>query len=433
MSKNVVVLGTQWGDEGKGKIVDLLTERVSAVVRYQGGHNAGHTLVIDGEKTILHLIPSGILRENVKCLIGNGVVISPEALRKEMQMLESKGVPVKERLRISAACTLILPYHIQLDQAREAAKSGNKKIGTTGRGIGPAYEDKVARRGLRVDDLFYPERLKEKLTEVLEYHNFVLTNYFKQSPVELSEVYEECLAYAKMFQDLVTDVPEMLHQARSSNQSILFEGAQGTLLDIDHGTFPYVTSSNTTVGATATGSGFGPLYLDYVLGITKAYTTRVGGGPFPTELFDEVGQKIAEKGHEFGTTTGRPRRCGWLDIVALKRAIQINSVSGICLTKLDVLDGLETVKICVGYECPQEGELLTTPVGAEGFERVKPKYIELAGWQENTFGVKAWDELPLNARAYIEKVEELTGIPIDLVSTGPDRNETIIRRDLFAS
>jgi len=393
MSKNVVVLGTQWGDEGKGKIVDLLTERVSAVVRYQGGHNAGHTLVIDGEKTILHLIPSGILRENVKCLIGNGVVISPEALRKEMQMLESKGVPVKERLRISAACTLILPYHIQLDQAREAAKSGNKKIGTT---------------------------LKEKLTEVLEYHNFVLTNYFKQSPVELSEVYEECLAYAKMFQDLVTDVPEMLHQARSSNQSILFEGAQGTLLDIDHGTFPYVTSSNTTVGATATGSGFGPLYLDYVLGITKAYTTRVGGGPFPTELFDEVGQKIAEKGHEFGTTTGRPRRCGWLDIVALKRAIQINSVSGICLTKLDVLDGLETVKICVGYEW-------------EGFERVKPKYIELAGWQENTFGVKAWDELPLNARAYIEKVEELTGIPIDLVSTGPDRNETIIRRDLFAS
>jgi len=359
MSKNVVVLGTQWGDEGKGKIVDLLTDRVSAVVRFQGGHNAGHTLVIDGEKTVLHLIPSGILRDNVKCLIGNGVVLSPEALRKEMEMLEAKGVPVRERLQISAACTLILPYHIALDLAREAAKSGDKKIGTTGRGIGPAYEDKVARRGLRVDDLFYPERLKEKLSEVLEYHNFVLTNYFKQEAVDLETVYQECLEYAEMLKDLVADIPDMLHRARASNESLLFEGAQGTLLDIDHGTFPFVTSSNTTAGGTATGSGFGPLYLDYVLGITKAYTTRVGGGPFPTELFDEIGEYLAEKGHEFGATTGRARRCGWLDAVALKRAIQVNSVTGICLTKLDVLDGLEIVKICIAYRCPEKGELTT--------------------------------------------------------------------------
>ena len=429
MSKNVVVLGTQWGDEGKGKIVDLLTDRVSAVVRFQGGHNAGHTLVIDGKKTVLHLIPSGILRDNVKNLIGNGVVLSPEALKVEMDMLEASGVPVKERLQVSAACTLILPYHIALDQAREAAKTGDKKIGTTGRGIGPAYEDKVARRGLRVDDLFYPERLKEKLSEVLEYHNFVLTNYFKQEAISLEAVYQECLEYAKMLKPLVADIPDMLHQARTNNQSLLFEGAQGTLLDIDHGTFPYVTSSNTTAGGTATGSGFGPLYLDYVLGITKAYTTRVGGGPFPTELFDDVGQYLGEKGHEFGATTGRARRCGWLDAVALKRAIQVNSVTGICLTKLDVLDGLEKVKICTSYECPEAGEITTTPVGAEGFARVKPNYIEMAGWSEVTFGVKTWEGLPENAKAYIAKIEEIVGVPVDIVSTGPDRVETIIRRD----
>lgn len=431
MSKNVVVLGTQWGDEGKGKIVDLLTDRVSAVVRYQGGHNAGHTLVIDGKKTVLHLIPSGILRANVKCLIGNGVVLSPEALAKEMKMLEGNGVPVRERLRVSAACTLILPYHIALDQAREAAKSGDKKIGTTGRGIGPAYEDKVARRGLRVEDLFYPERLQEKLGEVLEYHNFVLTNYFKQPAIELESVYQECLQYAEMLRDLVEDIPDTLHQARANNESLLFEGAQGTLLDIDHGTFPFVTSSNTTAGGTATGSGFGPLYLDYVLGITKAYTTRVGGGPFPTELFDDVGEHLGEKGHEFGATTGRRRRCGWLDTVALKRAIQVNSVTGICLTKLDVLDGLKTVKICTGYHCPEKGELTTTPVGAEGYARVTPQYIELPGWQESTFGVQSWDELPVSAQAYIAKIEELVGVPVDIVSTGPDRVETITRRDPF--
>ncbi|WP_196139633.1 adenylosuccinate synthase [Aliikangiella sp. G2MR2-5] len=431
MSKNVVVLGTQWGDEGKGKIVDLLTDRVSAVVRYQGGHNAGHTLVIDGKKTVLHLIPSGILRDDVKCLIGNGVVLSPEALATEMKMLEDNGVPVRERLRISSACTLILPYHIALDQAREAAKTGDKKIGTTGRGIGPAYEDKVARRGLRVDDLFYPERLKEKLTEVLEYHNFVLTNYYKQDEIGLEATYQSCLEYAELLRDLVEDIPETLHKARENDESLLFEGAQGTLLDIDHGTFPFVTSSNTTAGGTATGSGFGPLYLDYVLGITKAYTTRVGGGPFPTELFDDIGKHLGEKGHEFGATTGRQRRCGWLDAVALKRAIQVNSVTGICLTKLDVLDGLETVKICTSYKCPEKGELTTTPVGAEGFARVEPQYIEMPGWKESTFGVQTWEDLPENAKTYIAKIEELVGIPVDIVSTGPDRIETITRRDPF--
>jgi adenylosuccinate synthase len=431
MSKNVVVLGTQWGDEGKGKIVDLLTDRVSAVVRYQGGHNAGHTLVIDGKKTVLHLIPSGILRKGVKCLIGNGVVLSPEALRTEMQKLEESGVPVRERLKISAACTLILPYHVALDQAREAAKSGDKKIGTTGRGIGPAYEDKVARRGLRVDDLFYPARLKDKLTEVMEYHNFVLTEYFKQPEISVEQVYQACLDYAEMLRDMVEDIPDTLHQARKNGESLLFEGAQGTLLDIDHGTFPFVTSSNTTAGGTATGSGFGPLYLDYVLGITKAYTTRVGGGPFPTELFDDVGEHLGKVGHEFGATTGRRRRCGWLDAVALQRAIQVNSVTGICLTKLDVLDGLKTVKICTGYQCSEKGHLKTTPVGAEGFARLTPEYIEMPGWSETTFGIKTWEALPANAKAYIAKIEELVGVPVDIVSTGPDRVETITRRDPF--
>ncbi len=432
MAKNVVVLGTQWGDEGKGKVVDLLTDRVSGVVRYQGGHNAGHTLVIDGEKTVLHLIPSGVLREGVTCYIGNGVVLSPEALMKEIHMLEERQVPVRERLSISGACTLILPYHVALDQAREAAKSGDKKIGTTGRGIGPAYEDKVARRGLRVDDLFYPERLKEKLEEVLEYHNFVLTHYFKTDAIDLDTLYQQCLAWAKEMKPMVSDVPEQLHQEKANNNSLLFEGAQGTLLDIDHGTFPFVTSSNTTAGGTATGSGFGPLYLDYVLGITKAYTTRVGGGPFPTELHDEIGARLAEKGHEFGATTGRPRRCGWLDAVALRRAVQINSVSGFCLTKLDVLDGLETVKICTSYSCPDNGEMNVTPVGAEGFAKVQPNYIEMPGWSEATYGVKSLDELPQAAKDFIAKIEEVVGVPVDIISTGPDRNETIIVRDPFA-
>lgn len=431
MAKNVVVLGTQWGDEGKGKVVDLLTDRVSGVVRYQGGHNAGHTLVIDGEKTVLHLIPSGVLREGVMCYIGNGVVLSPEALMEEIHMLEARNVPVRDRLRISAACTLILPYHIKLDQAREAAKVGDKKIGTTGRGIGPAYEDKVARRGLRVDDLFYPERLKEKLEEVLEYHNFVLENYFKTDKLDVETLYQQCLDWAKEIKPLVTDVPERLHEERAKNHSLLFEGAQGTLLDIDHGTFPFVTSSNTTAGGTATGSGFGPLYLDYVLGITKAYTTRVGGGPFPTELHDDIGKRLAEKGHEFGATTGRPRRCGWLDAVALRRAVQINSVSGLCLTKLDVLDGLETVKICTSYTCPENGEVKVTPVGAEGFAKMKPNYIELDGWNDNTFGVQSYDELPQAAKTFIARIEEVVGVPVHIISTGPDRKETIILQNPF--
>ena len=344
MGKNVVVLGTQWGDEGKGKIVDLLTDQAAAVVRYQGGHNAGHTLVIDGQKTILRLIPSGILRADTQCLIGNGVVLSPEALFKEVGELEARGVPVRERLRISSACSLILPYHVALDQAREKAR-GEAKIGTTGRGIGPAYEDKIARRGLRVGDLFHPERFAVKLKEVLDYHNFVLQNYFNEPPVDFQKTYDEAMEHAKVMQPLVMDVVSRLHELRKAGENLMFEGAQGTLLDIDHGTYPFVTSSNTTAGGVATGSGVGPLYLDYILGITKAYTTRVGSGPFPTELFDETGAYLAKQGHEFGSVTGRPRRCGWFDAVILRRSIEINSISGLCLTKLDVLDGLETVRI----------------------------------------------------------------------------------------
>jgi adenylosuccinate synthase len=430
-SKNIVILGTQWGDEGKGKIVDLLTDRVASVIRFQGGHNAGHTLVIDGKKTVLHLIPSGILRKNVSCMIGNGVVLSPEALIKEINMLESQGIPVRDRLKISPACTLILPYHVALDKAREKVKEENKKIGTTGRGIGPAYEDKIARRGLRVDDLFYPERLKEKLTEILEYHNFILTRYFKQSPISLEKTYHDCLQFAPLLKSLVADISEELHQLRNEKKSLLFEGAQGTLLDIDHGTFPFVTSSNTTAGGAATGTGFGPLYLDYVLGITKAYTTRVGGGPFPTELNDIIGEHLAKKGHEFGATTGRARRCGWLDIVALKRAVQVNSITALCLTKLDVLDGLETLKICIAYDCPEDGRIEKTPFNAEGYERVSPQYIEMPGWKESTYGITDYAKLPLAAHDYLKKIESFIHIPIDIISTGPERDETIIKNDPF--
>ncbi len=436
MGKNVVILGTQWGDEGKGKIVDLLTDQASAVVRFQGGHNAGHTLVIDGEKTVLHLIPSGILRDNVTCYIGNGVVLSPEALLKEMAELEERGVPVRERLRLSPACPLILSYHVALDQAREAAL-GKDKIGTTGRGIGPAYEDKVSRRGLRLGDLLHPERFAEKLKSVLEYHNFVLQNYYKAEPVDFQKQLDEALAMAKELAPMIDRVSDSLHDHRRKGESIMFEGAQGSMLDIDHGTYPFVTSSNTTAGGTATGSGMGPLYLDYVLGITKAYTTRVGSGPFPTELLDEGGQHnetgayLAEKGHEFGATTGRPRRCGWLDAVALRQAIQINSVSGLCLTKLDVLDGLETVKVCTAYR-NAEGEEIVTPIDIEEYETLTPVYEELPGWSESTFGAKSMDELPENARAYIKRVEEIAGAPVDIISTGPDRNETIILRHPFA-
>ena len=429
MGKNVVVIGTQWGDEGKGKIVDLLTDRAAAVVRFQGGHNAGHTLVIDGKKTVLHLIPSGILRENVQCVIGNGLVLSPSALLEEIKMLESKGVPVRERLRISDACSLLLPHHVALDQAREIAR-GKAKIGTTGRGIGPAYEDKVARRGLKVSDLLNPEQFTTKLREVIDYHNFALEHYFKAEPVNFQQILDETLAFAEILAPMVADIPELLAQYRAEGKSILFEGAQGTLLDIDQGTYPFVTSSNTTSGGAATGSGVGPRDLDYILGITKAYTTRVGSGPFPTELFDDIGKHLAEKGHEFGATTGRGRRCGWIDIVALRRSRIINSITGLCITKLDVLDGLETLRLCIGYE--SEGkELKSPPTGAEAFERCKPIYIDMPGWQESTLGVQSYEALPANARAYLEKIESLIETPIDIISTGPDRNETMIKLHPF--
>ena len=430
MGKNVVILGTQWGDEGKGKIVDLLTEQVTAVARFQGGHNAGHTLVIDGEKTVLHLIPSGILRENVTCLIGNGVVLSPEALLKEMAELEEKGVPVRDRLKISLSCPLILPYHIALDAAREKAR-GSQKIGTTGRGIGPAYEDKVSRRGVRLVDLCNKERFAEKLREVMEYHNFALEHYYKVDTVDYQKTLDETLAMAEEILPMASDIVDDLHEYRKKGDNILFEGAQGSLLDIDHGTYPFVTSSNTTAGGTATGSGFGPLYLDYILGITKAYTTRVGSGPFPTELFDDQGAHLAKQGHEFGATTGRPRRCGWFDAVALRHAIQINSVSGICLTKLDVLDGLETIQVCVGYKT-KNGEITRPPVDCDHYADLEPVYTEMPGWSESTFGAQSIDVLPENAKNYIKFLEEQIEAPIDIVSTGPDRNETIVLRSPFA-
>ncbi|MDF0534753.1 adenylosuccinate synthase [Shewanella sp. A32] len=431
MGKNVVVLGTQWGDEGKGKIVDLLTEQAKYVVRYQGGHNAGHTLVIDGEKTVLHLIPSGILRDNVKCVIANGVVLSPEALMTEIKMLKDKGVPVEERLLLSEACPLILPFHCALDVAREKAR-GNKAIGTTGRGIGPAYEDKISRRGLRLGDLFNPKQFAEKLKEVMEYHNFTLTEYYKCEPVDYEKTLEDSLALADYLKSMCVDVTELLDSARKNGDSILFEGAQGTMLDIDHGTYPFVTSSNTTAGGVATGSGLGPRYIDYVLGIIKAYSTRVGGGPFPTELTCEIGEHLSTKGHEFGATTGRRRRPGWLDAVAMRRAIQINSLSGLCLTKLDVLDGLEEVKICVGYQLPDGTVNKVTPLAAEGYEQVTPVYETLPGWSENTFGATSLEQLPQAAINYVKRIEELLETPVDIISTGPDRNETMILVNPFS-
>jgi adenylosuccinate synthase len=429
MSKNVVVLGTQWGDEGKGKIVDLLTDQASVVVRFQGGHNAGHTLVIDGEKTVLHLIPSGILREHVQCLIGNGVVLAPDALLKEIAGLEARGVPVRDRLRLSPACPLILPYHVALDQAREA-KRGDAKIGTTGRGIGPAYEDKVARRGLRLGDVRDKQRFAKKLKEVMEYHNFVLQHYYHVEPLDYGKVLADTMEMAQELIPMISDVTSTLHECRANGESIMFEGAQGALLDIDHGTYPYVTSSNTTAGSTATGSGFGPLYLDYVLGITKAYTTRVGSGPFPTELFDDVGARLAERGHEFGATTGRPRRCGWFDAVALRNSVNINSVSGICLTKLDVLDGLETIRICTGYT-NEAGDPMKNPVDADDYEGLVPVYKDVPGWSGSTVGAKSLEELPQEALDYIKTLEEVVGAPIDIISTGPERMETIVLRHPF--
>ena len=429
MGKNVVILGSQWGDEGKGKIVDLLTDKASMVARFQGGHNAGHTLVIDGKKTALHLIPSGILRDHVTCVIGNGVVLAPDALFKEINMLEERGVEVRERLKVSGSCPLILPHHIAIDQAREQSL-GKSKIGTTGRGIGPAYEDKVARRALRLSDMVNMDRFAEKLATVLEYHNFALTEYYKVEPVDFDETLALAKTWAEALLPMMADVTDILHTAREAGENILFEGAQGSLLDIDHGTYPFVTSSNTTAGGTATGSGFGPMYLDYVLGITKAYTTRVGSGPFPTELHCEIGNYLGEKGHEFGTTTGRERRCGWFDAVALRRAVHINSITGICLTKLDVLDGLEEVKICIGYENSQ-GNPVKNPNHADDFEGIVPVYETLPGWSDVTVGVQSLDKLPANAQAYISRIEALIGAPVDVVSTGPDRVETIVLRHAF--
>ncbi len=429
MAKTVVVIGTQWGDEGKGKIVDLLTDKASAVVRFQGGHNAGHTLVIDGVKTVLHLIPSGVLRDNVQCLIGNGVVLSPEALLNEMNGLEQSGIPAGKRIVISDACPLILPYHIALDQAREAAR-GNKAIGTTGRGIGPCYEDKAARRGIRLGEMMREDHFAGRLAEVLEYHNFALEHYFKVAALDYQELLDQALAQAEVIRPMVGDVSGILHDLIEQGASIMFEGAQGALLDIDHGTYPYVTSSTTTAGGAAAGSGVGPRDLDYILGIVKAYTTRVGAGPFPTELDDACGDHMGERGHEFGATTGRKRRCGWLDLVALQRAFKINSVSGLCITKLDVLDGLDTIKLAVAYRYQGE-ETSTPPAGAEGIADCEPVYIEMPGWQDSTVGLKSWEALPSAAINYLNKIEEICQVPIDIVSTGPDRSETIVLRHPF--
>jgi adenylosuccinate synthase len=428
-ARNVVVIGTQWGDEGKGKIVDWLTDRAQGVVRFQGGHNAGHTLVIAGKKTVLHLIPSGILRGGVLCYIGNGVVLSPQALVQEMDELEGAGVEIAAQLRISEACPLILSYHVALDQAREAAK-GEQKLGTTGRGIGPAYEDKAARRAIRLQDLFKPVRFAEKLQELLEFHNFVLEKFYKQPKIDFKKTLDETLALAPRIAPLVADVPRALYDANRAGKNLLFEGAQGSLLDIDHGTYPFVTSSNCVAGAAAAGAGIGPMHLHYVLGITKAYSTRVGSGPFPTELSDGVGERLRQRGQEFGATTGRPRRTGWFDAAALKRSIQLNGVSGLCITKLDVLDGAEALKICVGYEIDgRMSDIL--PVGAEELERCVPVYDELAGWQESTVGVKTYEGLPKAARKYLRRIEELCAVPADIISTGADRDETIVMRHPF--
>ena len=429
MAKNVVVIGTQWGDEGKGKVVDWLTDHAQGVVRFQGGHNAGHTLVIGGRKTVLHLIPSGILHPGVICYIGNGVVLSPHALLEEMDELARAGVDLVGRVRISEACPLILPYHAALDVAREAAR-GAEKIGTTGRGIGPAYEDKVARRAIRLQDLLVPERFTAKLEQLLDYHNFVLTKYLAAPPVDFAHTRDEALAMARRLAPLVTDVPRALYEANRAGHNLLFEGAQGSLLDIDHGTYPYVTSSNCVAGAAAAGAGVGPQTLHYVLGITKAYTTRVGSGPFPTELEGDTGERLRARGNEFGATTGRPRRCGWFDAAALKRSIQINGVSGLCVTKLDVLDGMDELKVCVGYKIDGAfSDLL--PAGADDTARCEPVYEDLPGWRESTVGARKLEDLPSGARAYLDRIEAICGVTVDMISTGPDREETIVRRHPF--
>jgi adenylosuccinate synthase len=433
MGKFVIIIGTQWGDEGKGKVVDLLTERAAAVARFQGGHNAGHTLVIDGKKTVLSLIPSGILHPNVRCLIGNGVVISLEALFREAQTLIDQGVDVFARLRISPNCPLILPSHVALDKSREAARGANA-IGTTGRGIGPAYEDKVARRAVRIQDLFQREKFAAKLGEILDFHNFTLQHYFKQPAVDFQKTLDEQLSYAERVRPLVSDITQTLATLREQNADVMFEGAQGAMLDVDHGTYPFVTSSNTTGGFAGTGTGLGPRSFDYVLGIVKAYTTRVGAGPFPTELFDGYGEHLSRVGHEFGAVTGRKRRCGWFDAVSLRRSIINSSVSGLCLTKLDVLDGLDTLQICVGYRWVENGRSTVSadpPLFADAFADVEPVYEEMPGWKESTIGVTRYEALPVNAQNYLARLQKLAGVPIDIISTGPDREQTILLRHPF--
>jgi adenylosuccinate synthase len=428
-ARNVVVIGAQWGDEGKGKIVDWLTDHAQGVVRFQGGHNAGHTLVIRGRKTVLHLVPSGILRAKVECYIGNGVVVSPQALVEEIAMLEAAGVSVRKRLKISEACPLILPHHQALDLARESAK-GDFKIGTTGRGIGPAYEDKVARRAIRLQDLSHPERFARKLKELLDFHNFVLVNYFRARPMDYQKTYDETLAAAGTILPMVADVSRLLFEAQATGDNLLFEGAQGALLDIDHGTYPYVTSSNCVAGAAAAGAGIGPRQLHYVLGVTKAYATRVGSGPFPTELNDEIGQRLASRGNEFGATTGRPRRCGWFDAAALKRSVQLNGITGLGVTKLDVLDGLETIRLAVAYrKNGRRSDIL--PAGADALEGCEAIYEELPGWKESTVGLTRFGELPKAARNYLKRIERILGVPIDVISTGPERAQTIVLRHPF--
>lgn len=431
MGKNVIILGSQWGDEGKGKIVDLLTKSVDCVMRFQGGHNAGHTLVINGKKTILRLIPSGILHAHVRCLIGNGVVLSPSAFLTEIGELESNGIPARERLRISTAASLLLPVHAALDKAREK-HLGKDAIGTTGRGIGPAYEDKVARRGIRVSSLRYPNILAEQLREVMDYHNFMLKNYYHAETVDLQASLDELLIQSDALLPLADDTVGLVQQFYREGKNILFEGAQGTFLDIDHGTYPFVTSSNTTSGGVTNGAGLGPLYMDYVLGLTKVYTTRVGAGPFPTELKDTIGEQIAARGHEFGSVTGRPRRCGWMDMVALRRAVYLNSLSALCVTKLDVLDELETIKLCVAYRV--NGKVVDTcEFDAESLKSCEPVYEEMPGWKTSTYGVTDYDKLPVNAKNYLSRLSVLAGIPIDIISTGPDREHTIVLKNVFVS
>src|SRR4029079_12545952 len=434
MGKFVIIIGTQWGDEGKGKVVDLLTERAAAVARFQGGQNAGHTLVIRSKKTVLSLIPSGILHRNVQCLIGNGVVLSLEALFREAQTLIDTGVDVFANLRISPNCPLILPSHVSLDKAREAARGANA-IGTTGRGIGPAYEDKVARRAVRVQDLFAREKFAAKLGEILDFHNFTLQKYFNTAPVDFQKTLDEQMSYADRVRPLMSDITQTLAGLRAKNANVMFEGAQGAMLDVDHGTYAFVTLSNTTGSVRATGTGLGPRSFDYVLGIVKAYTTRVGAGPFPTELFDEDGEHLSRGGDEFGAVTGRKRRCGWFDAVALRRSIIHSSVSGLCLTKLDVLDGLDTLQICVGYRLSKDGGngvvSKEPPLFADAFADVEPVYEEMPGWKESTIGVTAYQALPKNARDYLERLQELAVVPIDIISTGPDLDQTIVLRHPF--